>query len=67
MDNFTPPPVYFISVVLTLVATSTVKSPITVGLAPSSSWALHIVPTKGGIRGSSSVLAGIRVFLGEEG
>lgn len=60
-----------ISVVLTLVAAGAVEGPVAVGLAPrsssSSSRALHVVSTEGGVRGSGCVLAGVRVFLGEEG
>lgn len=59
-----------ISVVLTLVAAGAVEGPVAVGLAPrssSSARALHVVPTEGGVRGSGCVLAGVRVFLGEEG
>lgn len=57
------------SVVLTLVAAGAVEGPVAVGLAPrsSSARALHVVPTEGGVRGSGCVLAGVRVFLGEEG
>lgn len=59
-------------VVLALVAAGTVKGPLAVGLAPSSSsssssWALQVVPTEGGVRGSGCVLAGVRVLLREEG
>lgn len=64
-----PPPDTFpscVSVVLTLVATRAIEGPVTVGLAPSSAWALQVIPAERGVRGSS-VLAGVRVFLGEEG
>lgn len=67
-QNLLTPPDGFpscVSVVLTLVATGAIKGPITVGLAPSSARALHIIPAKRGVRGS--VLAGVRVLLREEG
>ena len=66
--NFSHTPPKNISVVLTLVAAGAVEGPVAVGLAPcSSSRALHVVSTEGGVRGSGCVLAGVRVLLGEEG
>lgn len=64
----TPPDTFpsCVSVVLTLVATGAIEGPVTVGLAPSSAWALQVIPAERGVRGSA-VLAGVRVFLREEG
>lgn len=57
---------FCVSVVLTLVATRAIEGPVTVGQAPSSTRALHVIPAKRGVR-CSAILAGVRVFLGEEG
>lgn len=54
------------SIILTLIATTPIKGPVTVGLA-SSTGALYVVPSKRGVRGSSCVLTWVRVVLGEEG
>ena len=55
------------SVVLTLVATSAIKHPVAVGLAPFSIWALHVIPAEGCVRCSGCILAGVSVVLGEQG
>lgn len=55
------------SVVATLVAYTTIKSSIAVSLPPSSTWALLVIPSEWRVRGSGGVLAGVSVFLGEEG
>lgn len=68
-QNPSTPPERFpscVSVVLTLVAPGAIEGPVTVGLGPSSARALQVIPAEGGVRGSS-VLAGVRVLLGEEG
>lgn len=57
---------FCVSVVLTLVATRAIEGPVTVGQAPSCTRALQVIPAKRGVRGSA-ILAGVRVFLGEEG
>lgn len=55
-----------ISVVLTLVAPSTIKSPIAVGLASFPIRTLHVFAPKACVRSSTRIQAWVGVFLREE-